>query len=257
MSWEYLKHRKSRSRFESLSTIALLLVLVGFVLATTVPLFQQERNGGRNELRYRAKGMGLASHNFHSTFKQLPPLLPDDATDSNVEERISVFTSLLPFLEHPRLYERVDKGVVWTHRANRDVYGTRVETFEWPEEQRPYYENEKTVDGYAIVHFSPNLRIISTPGEPMRMEDITDGPGKTILLGTIDDARVPAWGDPMNMRDPASGFAGGPHAFGGFPEWGAVMLFADGNVDNLSKKIDPKVAKALATPNGGETVGDY
>lgn len=38
---------------------------------------------------------------------------------------------------------------------------------------------------------------------------------------------------------------------------GGLMLFCDGSVRFLDENIDPKVLKALSTPDGGENVGAF
>ena len=64
------------------------------------------------------------------------------------------------------------------------------------------------------------------------------------------------WGHPANARDPAVGL-GHPAGFGGPWRGGATnVVLADGAATFLSPDIDPAVLTALATPAGGEAVGD-
>lgn len=73
-------------------------------------------------------------------------------------------------------------------------------------------------------------------------------------IGEVN-ANFKPWGDPYNWRDPAKGVNRSPHGFGGaWSERGATFLMADGSVRFISERVNPEVMKALATPQGGETV---
>jgi hypothetical protein len=76
----------------------------------------------------------------------------------------------------------------------------------------------------------------------------------TILAGEAAGNFQP-WGHPDNCRDPGNGIESGPDSFGRphFPQV-AGFVMCDGSVRFLSRNIDPKILKALATPAGKETV---
>ncbi len=74
-------------------------------------------------------------------------------------------------------------------------------------------------------------------------------------------AKLKAWGDPLNLRDPALGINRSEDGFGsslgGRSSVNCQMLFADGSVQTLATDIDPVVLKALSTPSGDDPVGEF
>ena len=65
-----------------------------------------------------------------------------------------------------------------------------------------------------------------------------------------------AWGDPTNVRDLAAGLGQSATQFGG-TNGATQILMLDGSVRTLTDNVAPSVLKALATPAGGEVIGDF
>jgi len=104
-----------------------------------------------------------------------------------------------------------------------------------------------------LNHYSANKHVLR-PGKSMRLAEIHDGLENTFLIGEINN-RFPAWGRPMNVRDPALGINKSPRGFGGAPGLGgANMLMADGSVRFVRENVSLEVMRALATPAGGEAI---
>lgn len=104
-----------------LTIVQLLVVLaaIGLVIGLLLPGVRTSREAARrmscsNNLRQ----IGLALHNYHSEFKQLPIQMggtsavgrnnPGDRDHNG--RRLSLFVGLLPFLEQQALYESISKG---------------------------------------------------------------------------------------------------------------------------------------------------
>jgi hypothetical protein len=94
------------------------------------------------------------------------------------------------------------------------------------------------------------------PGRKRPFSEITDGTSNAILAGEVN-ANFEPWGKPGNCRDPRLGLNKSPHGFGSPFIGGGHFLMADGAVKFISENIDPQVLKAIATPDGGEPVGDF
>lgn len=110
-------------------------------------------------------------------------------------------------------------------------------------------------NGFALSHFAANQHVMG-PNLAMKLEDITDGAGNTLLVGEVNSLFQP-WGAPTNWRDPLLGLNTSPRGFGSHPDHGGVnFIIGDGSVRFLSNEIDPDVLKALSTPAGGESVNE-
>jgi prepilin-type processing-associated H-X9-DG protein len=58
----------------------------------------------------------------------------------------------------------------------------------------------------------------------------------------------------MTWREPSQGIHRVPERLSSPFRYGANLLFVDGSVRFLTNSVSPPTMKALATPNGGETV---
>lgn len=232
--------------------IALLVICGGMLTALLLPAVQQARAAARRtQFKNNLKQVGLAAHNFHASYGEFPPRPSDGSADPRLTSPISFNTALLPFLEQGALYGQIDTMIPWDDPANSTAYQTRLHVF-----LSPLLEPESgaTSDDYGATHLVANSQLVEEPG--FKVDEMSDGTSNTIMAGGIDEAAIPAWGDPDNARDPANGFGGGANAFGG-ATGGAVMLMADGSVRFISAEIDPETARRLATPAGGEPVGEF
>lgn len=229
--------------------LLVMCLISGILLALLLPAVQQAREAARRtQSQNNLKQIGLAAHNFHDTNGRFPPMTPDGTLDPDVTSPISFNTSLLPYLNQAALYGTIDKSIPWDDPTNKPVYSTVVPAF-----ISPQFPEMTDASGYGVTHYVPSTQIVAEDGGGIRMTEVTDGTSNTLLGGSIDNTAFPPWGNPQNGRDPASGFAGGANAFGG-NAGGAAMLMMDGSVRFLSGSTAPGVAKALATPTGGEPV---
>jgi len=92
------------------------------------------------------------------------------------------------------------------------------------------------------------VRILG-PNSHVRFRDIPDGTSDTILACEVSRGIRP-WGDPLNWRDLTAGI----NRPSGFGMWtgGCLVLMADGRVQSVRSDINPRVLKALSTPDGGD-----
>src|SRR5687767_294859 len=108
-----MRASKAFTLVELLVVIAIIGVLVGLLL----PAVQSAREAARRmQCGNNLKQFGLALHNYHDTFKALPPRRggtsgPSDTARRNHNyDRRSAFIFLLPFLEQKPLADRIDAG---------------------------------------------------------------------------------------------------------------------------------------------------
>jgi hypothetical protein len=111
-----------------------------------------------------------------------------------------------------------------------------------------------TAEGFAATHYAGNQHVLIQNSE-LTIRDVTDGTSNTIVAGEVAGG-FRAWGDPANVRDPGLGINGNPQGFGSSSPGGCHFLLMDGSVRFVSENIAPGVLKGLATPAGGENIGE-
>jgi len=207
--------------------------------------------GGMREPVYRTQSannlhqIGLACHNYHDTFKQLPP---GGTFDPEGHMLHGWQTMLLPYLEEDAVYNQINLRLPWTHPDNAAAFQKRI-----PSYLNPGVDDQQDHNGFYLTHYSANVRVIGG-NVPRSFKDIPDGTANTILGGEVAGNFKPC-GYPANWRDPAQGINKTPNGFGGpWNSKGVNFVFADGSVRFIKEDIDPATLKALSTPDGGETI---
>ena len=241
----------------ALCATPVLCCVIGVLVSLLLPAVQQARSAARrSQDQNHLKQIGLAGHNFHSTYKAFPPHADGEGTNlARIENpdypRMSWMTASLPFMDEMGLWQRVDPSLAFDDPAAAPVYETPVQTYLSPAAA------DAPTAGLAPAHYAGNVHLLGE-GRAGSMRSITDGTTVTIYAGDVDPSggSPAAWGDPDNLRDPADGI-NTPGGFGSPFPGGTQFTFADGSVRFVSENIDPAVLKALGTPDGGELVTDF
>lgn len=182
-----------------------------------------------------------ASHNHHDTYQQFPP----HAEERGDEPLVSWQTSLLPFIDKERLYDRINRVAEWDAPANSDANRTIVREY-----LQPSISETTDARNLAVSHYALNQALLVDSGG-LRLRDFTDGSSNTVMCGEVGGGYKP-WADPSNARDLAAGLLPGPETFGNPSGRGAFMAFADGSVRWISSDTNPDILKALSTPDGND-----
>jgi hypothetical protein len=217
-----------------LGCIGTLLAAPVLLIALLLPAVQKVRDAAersRDQNSLKIIGIGQLSH-VDANLGVLPP------ADGNLSWRVE----LLPYIEQQNLYTRFNRKEPWNSPTNRPLAAVKVPNY------TSAGDGPEATDTRFRVFTGPET--IFEPGKPpLRIAEITDGTGNTILVA--EAAQTVPWPQPNEL----------PYTPGGpLPELGypgrpvAQVLLADGSVRPLRRTVDPKVLRALITATGGETL---
>jgi prepilin-type N-terminal cleavage/methylation domain-containing protein/prepilin-type processing-associated H-X9-DG protein len=123
--------RKGFTLLELLVVIAIIGVLVGLLL----PAVQKVREAAnRTSCQNNLKQIGLALHNYHDSFKQLPNNIRPSATNT---VRVRWVTFLLPYFEQDNVYARYRFDLNWSDPVNSPLTGLPLKIFTCPSTPEP------------------------------------------------------------------------------------------------------------------------
>ncbi len=230
---------------------------LAWLAASPEPLVTSGREAAtRTQSRNNLKQIALAAHNYHDVWQAFPAGGTFSRTGVPMH---SWATHLLPWLDEAQLYRQIDLDQPWRAQRHAEQFQTVVSPLSNPGLRHLHggMSHESTPDGYAAAHYAGNSRVLRA-GEPTSLDQIADGATHTILAGEVI-SEFRAWGDPVNLRDPAKGIGANSHQFcGPWQQSSAERLvnfvMCDGSVRTVSGEIDQDVLKAISTPDGGENV---
>ena len=96
--------KRSKSGF-TLVELLVVIAIIGILVSLLLPAIQAAREAARRmSCQNNLKQMGLACHNYESTFQQLPPGQGPPPISDNGTSRPSLQSIILPYLEGANLY---------------------------------------------------------------------------------------------------------------------------------------------------------
>jgi len=283
---------RSRSGF-TLVELLVVIAIIGILVALLLPAVQSARAAARRmSCSNNLKQIGLALHNYHSSFSTFPE-------GSRLSNFIGPLTAILPYLENAGTYENFDFSKSYSDPYNQRVAAQQIATYLCPEMNLPrevpdtsagetggpssYLACEGTDDymkqGDGMFGLNWPRYGYNNPATAFR--DLTDGTSNTIAYGeTTYDMPDYLWSRRSSRAGEvkwgtARWVLGYPKVSlgttlkevnvhnnannGGFQSMhasGVHFLFGDGSVRFASEFIDRELLNALATRNGHEVTED-
>lgn len=246
LGWLSLRDiNRSRGRIKGRGMALTGIVLGGLSTLLTGLLFPQGFFLGARESARQAqctnnlKRIGLAVHNFHSTYNCFPAAA---IVDRQGRPLLSWRVAILPYLgsEEAALYARFHLDEPWDSPNNAPLLSQMPSIYLCPSHLKP----KAGATTYQVV---VGRNTLFTGGKPIRLTEVPDGTSNTIMVGEASTA-VP-WTKPEELK-----VGGGVTSFGFDSEHpgGFNVLMADGSVRFIDSSIPQGSLSALVTRNGGD-----
>jgi hypothetical protein len=182
------------------------------------------------------KQIGVALHNYHDMYGELPPAV---VTDKNGKPLYSGRVLLLPLLGQQPLFDAFDKSKAWDSPENVGVSNTVVSTFQDPANP----SNKAARSDYVFVTGMGTI----FEGKKARFSAVRDGLSNTIAI-VATNSGPDNWAAPGEWNVDSGAAPGSNH------EGKVLTLYADGSVRLLRTQYFQQNMRALATRAGDEVV---
>ena len=269
------KKRRGFTLIELLVVIAIIAVLIALLL----PAVQQAREAARKtQCRNNLKQMGLAAHNYESTYARFPSCGQGvDFSRTPYETKLfntSFFVSILPYIDQGPLYGKFDPSYHYSNLKNHDANGlaygaTKIAAYLCP-------SGGTTTDsfGYAMADYMPIAHIDIEPvgvpgfaaGTRNRFTANSRGAYKESVLGLygnpiamiLDGASNTA----MMFEDTAGQRSSGDYTaanfFGGALTWNTSNMCGPGGIYSCPWRwADPDSGNGISGPPNAVTGPDF
>ena len=212
-------HRIRRRRGFTLIELLVVIAIIAILIALLLPAVQQAREAARRtQCKNNLKQLGLALHNYESSFGTFPPsrLLPNatlvpggkysitNADGNPGDTTYSSWTTLiLPYIDQANISNKYNSDFPWFDPTNRTMIGVPLEVMTCPSTPGNNRTDSYHVPGaaagdygsinevkkkvYTVVLGLPQPAAqaragVLSKGQNNRIRDVTDGTSNSILL---------------------------------------------------------------------------
>jgi len=131
-----LSLRGGRRRGFTLIELLVVIAIIAILIALLLPAVQQAREAARrSQCRNNMKQMGLAIHNYESTYGRFPSAGEGtirSGTPSRAFFPVSTFTAILPYVDQAPVYNQMNLSLHYTNPANRTAALTVISPYKCP-----------------------------------------------------------------------------------------------------------------------------
>jgi hypothetical protein len=203
----------------------------------------------REQSQNNLKQLGIALHNFHDAYGQLPgPAILSKEGKPLLSWRVAI----LPFLEQEALYKKFKLDEPWDSPNNMKLLKEMPKVFEAPgvKASTPHVTFYQALVGKdALWQITPDKNKVHNAAGGF-LGRIPDGTSNTIML--IEGAEPVPWTKPADITYDAKKAL---PKFGWFKQ-GFNVVMADGSARFVNRGVvSEKTLHAAITPNGGEVLG--
>jgi prepilin-type processing-associated H-X9-DG protein len=208
------------------------VALIAFPAVGKVRTAAQRMNSQNN-----LKQLGIAIHNYHDAYGELPPAIVKDATGKPL---YSGLVLLLPFIEQDALFQQFDKSKAWNEGANANLSKQMVPTL-----MNPASTDTRAGHCDYMLVGGPNA-MLSESGKST-FGNVQDGTSNTIMAVEVGSgSSLESWAQPVTW-DPSKPFNG--------PDPTVVnVLFGDGSVRALPKSTPVETLRLISDRQDGQMV---
>lgn len=292
-----MKTRSKHSSNRGFTLIELLVVIaiIAILIALLLPAVQQAREAARrSQCKNNLKQMGIALHNYHETFRILPPGFNVDLVVANTSTGnggLGWSGSILPGIDQANVYNTIDFNADWGTGANEEACATYISVYRCPSDITVDHRNHDGIDARVPTSYlacfsgtrgsDSQTNVTDADGtfflnSSIRLRDITDGTTNTIGIGEcVND--FDAFKDHFYIGSTSvGGWDGAPReyseyvastdvpmnttnevAFGSLHTGGAHFMLLDGSVRFLSENMSRQIYSYLGSRADGEVIGEF
>jgi prepilin-type N-terminal cleavage/methylation domain-containing protein/prepilin-type processing-associated H-X9-DG protein len=190
---------------ELLVVIAIIAILIGLL----VPAVQKVREAAaRIQCENNLKQIGLALHNYESTYKCFPTSGEGNRNNATAFDVASTWTMILPYIEQGNVYQQINTNIYYLDQPNQAPFKAVIPIYVCPSNPSSGSSGVDTT-GYGICDYMPIAYTDIHPTEGWR----ADGASKplyrssgmltvtgTTLYGTGQAGKIAPWFVPQPTK---------------------------------------------------------